>query len=113
VVSWILGLELEMRTPYWAVLNEFSVVPLSWHKPFLTLAVSKPLSPQDKSFISQGLHSRGTILSEVLADEPLIKEWICSCFPAMRLGVCSPPLTFFVHEVGVLLTWAKKSLVDL
>ena len=98
-----------MRTPYWAVLNEFSVVPLSWHKPFLTLAVSKPLSPQDKSFISQGLHSRGTILSEVLADEPLIKEWICSCFPAMRLGVCSPPLTFFVHEVGVLLTVGQKS----
>jgi type II secretory ATPase GspE/PulE/Tfp pilus assembly ATPase PilB-like protein len=153
VVSWIPGLELEMRTPYWAALNEFfaarrvsclwaepeairrflatarqplrtvprlpretikaielecsdkssrpwidlrqfvsnrdliqefglgrmqrfTVVVLSWHKPFLTLAVSKPLSPQDKSFISQGLHSRGTILSEVLADEPLIKEWI-------------------------------------
>jgi hypothetical protein len=54
MVSWIPGLELEMRTPYWAALNEFFVVPLSWHKPFLTLAVSKPLSPQDKSFISQG-----------------------------------------------------------
>ena len=109
MVSWIPGLELEMRTPYWAVLNEFFVVPLSWHKPFLTLAVSKPLSPQDKSFISQGCRVAAQYSGEVLADEPLIKEWICSCFPAMRLGVCSPPLTFFVHEVGVLLTVGQKS----
>jgi type II secretory ATPase GspE/PulE/Tfp pilus assembly ATPase PilB-like protein len=153
VVSWIPGLELEMRTPHWWALNEFfaarrvsclwaepeairrflatarqplrttprlpretmkgiecersdrnsrpwidlgqfvanrallqefglgrmqrfTVVPLSWHKPFLTLAVPKPLSPQDKSFLSQGLPSRGTIFSEILADESLIKEWI-------------------------------------
>jgi type II secretory ATPase GspE/PulE/Tfp pilus assembly ATPase PilB-like protein len=153
VVSWIPGLELEMRTPHWAALNEFfsarrvsclwaepeairrflatsrqplrtvprlprgtvkgielersdknsrpwidlgkfvpnrdlmqefglgrmqrfTVVPLSWHKPFLTMAVPKALSPQNKSFISQGLNRRGTIFSEVLADEQLIKEWI-------------------------------------
>ena len=153
VVSWIPGLELEMRTPYWGALNEFfaarrvsclwaepeairrflattrqplrtaprlpretmkgivlersdknsrpwmdlgkfvpnreliqqfglgrmqhfTVVPLSWHRPFLTMAVSTPLSLQDKSTISQGLHSHGTIFSEVLADENLIKAWI-------------------------------------
>jgi type II secretory ATPase GspE/PulE/Tfp pilus assembly ATPase PilB-like protein len=153
VVSWIPGLELEMRTPHWAALNEFfaarrvsclwaepetirrflatarqplrtvprlpretmkgielersdknsrpwielgkfvpnrdliqefglgrlqrfTVVPLSWHKPFLTMAVSSPLSPQNKALISQGLHSRGTIISEVLADEQSLKEWI-------------------------------------
>jgi general secretion pathway protein E len=153
VVTWIPGLELEMRTPYWGALNEFfvarrvsclwaepeairrflatarqplrttprlpretmkgvvlelsdkntrpwidlrqfvgnrallqefgvgrmqlfEVVPLRWEKPFLTLAVSKPLSPRDRSLISQGLHSRGTIFSEVLADKDLIKEWI-------------------------------------
>ena len=152
-MSWIPGLELEMRTPYWGALNEFfaarrvsclwaepeairrflattrqplrtaprlpretmkgivlersdknsrpwmdlgkfvpnreliqqfglgrmqhfTVVPLSWHRPFLTMAVSTPLSLQDKSTISQGLHSHGTIFSEVLADENLIKAWI-------------------------------------
>jgi hypothetical protein len=153
VVTWIPGLELEMRTPYWAALNEFfvarrvsclwaepeairrflatarqplrttprlpreamkgvvleladknsrpwidlrqfvrnrallqefglgrmqlfEIVPLRWDKPFLTLAVSKPLLPRDRSLISQGLHSRGTIFSEVLADRELIREWI-------------------------------------
>jgi len=153
VVSWIPGLELEMRTPYWAALNEFfvarrvsclwtepeairkylatarqplrtvprlsretmngielersdknsrpwidlrqfvanrglieefglgrmqlfNIVPLSWNKPFLTLALFRPLSPQDKAVISQGLNSRGTIFSEVFADEQLIKAWI-------------------------------------
>ncbi|HZC58673.1 MAG TPA: ATPase, T2SS/T4P/T4SS family, partial [Chthoniobacterales bacterium] len=153
VVSWIPGLELETRTPYWSALNEFfaarrvsclwaepeairkylatarqplktvprlpreaisgveldhsgknsrpwvdlrqfvanralfqafgfgrmqlfNVVPLIWKKPFLTLAVFKPLSPQDKAVISQGLHSSGTIFSEVLADERLVREWI-------------------------------------
>src|ERR1700676_4810895 len=153
VVTWIPGLELEVRTPYWAALNEFfaarrvsclwaepeairrflatarqplrtvprlprettkgilldyadkhsrpwidlrtfvpnreliqefglgrmqhfTLVPLSWHKPFLTMAVAKPLSPQSKAFISQGLHSPGTIFTDVLADENLIKEWI-------------------------------------
>ncbi|MBV9107105.1 MAG: Flp pilus assembly complex ATPase component TadA [Verrucomicrobia bacterium] len=152
VVSWIPGLELEMRTPYSAALNEFfgarrvsclwadpgalrkflatarqplrtvsripkeimdrialersnknsrpwidlrqfvadraliqefglgrmqlfNIVPLSWNKPFLTLAVPRPLSPQDKAVISQGLHTRGTIFSEVFADQQLIKEW--------------------------------------
>jgi type II secretory ATPase GspE/PulE/Tfp pilus assembly ATPase PilB-like protein len=153
VVTWIPGLELEMRTPYWAALNEFfvarrvsclwaepeairrflatarqplrttprlpreamkgvvlefsdktsrpwidlrqfvgnrallqefglgrmqhfEIVPLRWEKPFLTLAVSKPLLPRDRSMISQGLNSRGTIFSEVLADKELIREWI-------------------------------------
>jgi type II secretory ATPase GspE/PulE/Tfp pilus assembly ATPase PilB-like protein len=153
VVTWIPGLELEMRTPYWAALNEFfaarrvsclwaepeairrflatarqplrttprlpreamkgvalelsdkntrpwidlrqfvgnrallqefglgrmqhfEIVPLRWEKPFLTLAVSKPLSPRDRSLISQGPNTRGTIFSEVLADKDLIKEWI-------------------------------------
>lgn len=153
VVSWIPGLELQMRTPYWAALNEFfaarrvsclwaepeairrflatarqplrtvprlpretmkgipldysdkhsrpwidlrtfvpnreliqefglgrmqhfALVPLSWHKPFLTMAVAKPLSPQSKALISQGLHSPGTIFTDVLADEHLLKEWI-------------------------------------
>src|SRR5271166_1647950 len=33
-------------------------------------------SPQSKAFISQGLHSPGTIFTDVLADENLIKEWI-------------------------------------
>jgi hypothetical protein len=28
-------------------MQRFTLVPLSWHKPFLTMAVSKPLSPQD------------------------------------------------------------------
>ena len=54
----------------------FNVVPLNWNKPFLTLAVPRPLSPQDKAVISQGLHTRGTIFSEVFADEQLIKGWI-------------------------------------
>ena len=54
----------------------FEIVPLRWEKPFLTLAVSKPLLPRDRSMISQGLHSRGTIFSEVLADRELIREWI-------------------------------------
>ena len=153
VVTWIPGLELEMRTPHWGALNEFfvarrvsclwaepeairrflatarqplrttprlpreamrgvileladknsrpwidlrqfvgnrallqefglgrmqlfEIVPLRWEKPFLTLAVSKPLLPRDRSLISQGLHSRGTIFSEVLADRELIREWI-------------------------------------
>ena len=57
-------------------MQHFTVVPLSWHKPFLTMAVSNPLSPQSKAFISQGLHSPGTIFTDVLADENLIKEWI-------------------------------------
>jgi type II secretory ATPase GspE/PulE/Tfp pilus assembly ATPase PilB-like protein len=153
VVSWITGLELEMRTPYWTALNEFfvarrvsclwaepeairkflatarqplrtiprlpretmqgvelerpdknsrpwidlgqfvanrgllqefglgrmqmyNIVPIRWDKPFLTLAVPKPLSPQDRALISQGLTARGTIFSEVLANERLIREWI-------------------------------------
>jgi len=54
----------------------FNCIPLYWEKPFLTLALSRPLSPQDKSVISQGLESLGTIFSEVLADEQLIKAWI-------------------------------------
>jgi type II secretory ATPase GspE/PulE/Tfp pilus assembly ATPase PilB-like protein len=57
-------------------MQHFTLVPLSWHKPFLTMAVAKPLSPQSKAFISQGLHSPGTIFTDVLADENLIKEWI-------------------------------------
>jgi type II secretory ATPase GspE/PulE/Tfp pilus assembly ATPase PilB-like protein len=153
VVTWIPGLELEMRTPHWGALNEFfvarrvsclwaepeairrylatarqpfrttprlpretmngvvlnlsdknsrpwidlgqfvanrdllqefglgrmqlfNIVPLRWDKPFLTLVVSKPLLPGDRSRISQGLSTRGTIFSEVLADENLIREWI-------------------------------------
>jgi hypothetical protein len=35
-------------------MQRFTVVPLSWHKPFLTLAVSKPLSPQHKSLFHKG-----------------------------------------------------------
>ena len=54
----------------------FNCIPLYWEKPFLTLALSRPLLPQDKSVISQGLESLGTIFSEVLADEQLIKAWI-------------------------------------
>jgi type II secretory ATPase GspE/PulE/Tfp pilus assembly ATPase PilB-like protein len=54
----------------------FNCIPLYWEKPFLTLALSRLLSPQDKSLISQGLESLGTIFGEVLADEQLIKAWI-------------------------------------
>src|SRR5262249_51917973 len=53
-----------------------NAVPIYWNKPFLTLAVPKPLSPQDKASISHGLESHGTILTEVLADEQLIRDWI-------------------------------------
>jgi type II secretory ATPase GspE/PulE/Tfp pilus assembly ATPase PilB-like protein len=54
----------------------FNIVPLYWKHPFLTLALFRPLSPQDKALISQGLKIAGTIFSEVLADEQLIKAWI-------------------------------------
>jgi type II secretory ATPase GspE/PulE/Tfp pilus assembly ATPase PilB-like protein len=57
-------------------MQHFETVPLRWEKPFLTLAVSKPLSPRERSLISQGPNTRGTIFSEVLADKDLIKEWI-------------------------------------
>src|SRR5260370_20695833 len=153
VVSWIPGLDLEMRTQYWGALNEFfvarrvsclwsepeairkflatarqplrtaprlpretmkgvgcelpekrsrpwidlrqfvanrsliqefglgrmqlfNIVPLYWNQPFLTFALFRRLSPQDKAVISQGLKSGGTIFGEVLADEQLIKAWI-------------------------------------
>ena len=54
----------------------FNIVPLYWNQPFLTFALFRPLSPQDKAIISQGLKSGGTIFGEVLADEQLIKAWI-------------------------------------
>jgi type II secretory ATPase GspE/PulE/Tfp pilus assembly ATPase PilB-like protein len=59
-------------------MQRFNVVPLKWSKPFLTLAVSKPLSPQERGFVSQGLQSTSTIFSEVLADSRLIKDWVNS-----------------------------------
>src|SRR5260370_1367533 len=54
----------------------FNIVPLYWNQPFLTFALFRRLSPQDKAVISQGLKSGGTIFGEVLADEQLIKAWI-------------------------------------
>jgi type IV pilus assembly protein PilB len=77
-------IDLRRFVPNQRLMEEFSIgrmqlfncIPLYWTKPFLTLAVSRPLSPQDKSVISQGLESLGTIFSEVLADEQLIKAWI-------------------------------------
>jgi type II secretory ATPase GspE/PulE/Tfp pilus assembly ATPase PilB-like protein len=77
-------LDFNLFEPNREMLREFglgrmqlhSVVPIYWNKPFLTLALSKPLSPQDKASISQGFESHGTILSEVMADEQLIKDWI-------------------------------------
>ena len=52
MVSWIPGLELEMRTPYWAALNEFFVarrVSCLW---------AEPAASQDGAAVSERNHLR-------------------------------------------------------